>query len=159
MQQHSHRGFVSWDGLGASVSFVCALHCAALPLVFGLLPGVQMALQSVNHEWHGLAQFLLWTHDIERLVVGVVLVYASLVLGIGFRRHGQRKVLAVGAAAAALMAAGAFGHWHGEDLFHVALQVLGGVGIATAHVLNLRALHRIDPEHRFHAHGLKALAP
>lgn len=157
MQQQAHRGFVSWDGLGASVSFACAVHCAALPIVFGMLPGVQMALRSVNHDWHGLAQFLLWTHEAERLVVSVVVLFAALVLGAGFRRHGRRHVVAVGLGAATLMLLGAFGHWHGEDAWHVVLQVAGGFGIAAAHVLNLRALHAMDPGHERHSHGWRAL--
>ena len=137
---HHHRGSVSWDGLGAGVSLACALHCAALPLVFGLLPGLQMALLSWDSQWQGLAQWLLWSHEAERFVVGTVLIFATLVLTRGFVRHRNRWPIAIASLAGAMMAAGAFGHWHDQDLLHVSLQVAGGLGVATAHILNLRAL-------------------
>lgn len=139
--RHAHRGSVNWDGLGAGVSIACAVHCAALPLVFGLLPGVQLALRSWDSQWHGLAQWLLWSHEAERLVVATVIVFATIVLMRGFLRHRQRLPLMVALVAGSLMGIGAFGHWHSEDLLHVSLQVIGGLGMAAAHILNFRRLH------------------
>lgn len=144
MHRHPHhRGAVYWDGLGASVSLACAVHCAALPLAFSLLPSLQLALTSWDPQWHGLAQWLLWTHEVERLVVSTVLLFAAVVLTRGFLAHRSRMPLAVAAAAAVMMGFGAFGHWHSNDLWHVGLQVLGGLGIAAAHVLNWRSLVRL----------------
>lgn len=151
-QRHPHRGFVSWDGLGASISAACAVHCAVLPLIFGLLPGVQVALQSVNPNWQGIATFLLWTHEIERVVVSFVVGFATIVLIAGYLRHRVRSPLLVAGLASVAMIAGAFGHWHSHPWIHVALQVLGGLGIAIAHVLNLRQLHAVDPDHLSHSH-------
>jgi len=142
--QHSHhRGSITWDGLGAGVSLACALHCAALPLVFGLLPGLQLALLSWDHQWQGLAQWLLWSHEAEGFVVGTVLVFAGIVLSRGFMKHRDRWPIAIAGSAGTLMAAGAFGHWHDQDLLHVSLQVAGGLGVASAHILNLRALRKV----------------
>ena len=101
---HSHHGSVNWDGLGAGVSIACAIHCATLPLVFGLLPGLQLALRSWDSEWHGLAQWLLWSHEAERMVVSTVIVFATIVLVRGFLQHRERLPLIV--AAIAGMAAG-----------------------------------------------------
>ena len=144
MHRHPHhRGAVYWDGLGASVSLACAVHCAALPLVFSLLPSLQLALTSWDPQWQGLAQWLLWTHEAERLVVSTVLLFAAVVLTRGFLAHRSRWPLMVAACAAAMMALGAFGHWHSDDLWHVGLQVMGGLGIAAAHVLNWRSLVRL----------------
>lgn len=142
---HSHRGAVNWDGLGAGVSIACAIHCAALPLVFGLLPGVQLAMRSWDTEWQGLAQWLLWSHEAERMVVSTVIVFASIVLVRGFLQHRERLPLIVAVFAGALMATGAFGHWHSDDLLHISLQVIGGLGMAAAHVLNLRRLRNGVP--------------
>ncbi len=139
--RHPHRGSVNWDGLGAGVSIACAVHCAALPLLFGLLPSLQLALRTWDSQWHGLAQWLLWSHEAERVVVSTVIVFAAIVLIRGFLRHRQRLPLVVAALAGALMASGAFGHWHSDDLLHVILQVIGGLGMAAAHVLNYRRLH------------------
>ena len=144
MSQHpSHRGSVSLDGLGAGVSLACAVHCAAVPLIFGLIPSLQLALRSWDHEWQTLAQWLLWTHEIERVFVSIVVLFASTVLIRGFLRHRQRAPLVVAAFAALGMISGAFGHWHNDDLLHVLLQVSGGLGIAAAHILNLRSLRRV----------------
>jgi hypothetical protein len=139
---HSHRGSVSLDGLGAGVSLACALHCAAVPLLFGLLPSVQLALRSWGTEWQGLAAWLLWTHDAERIFVTFIVLFAASVLVRGFLLHRHRSPLMMAAVAASAMLAGAFGHWHSDDLFHVVLQVSGGLGIAAAHILNLRSLRR-----------------
>ncbi len=146
MAHHRHRGAISWDSLGATASLACALHCAALPLIFGLLPGVQLALTADAPEWGGLAGLLLWSHEAERYVVSIVLVFAAVVLGLAFRRHGSRLPLLVAVIAGVLMAIGAFGHWEAAEQSHVLFQVGGGLGIALAHLLNLRALHRA-PRH------------
>ncbi len=144
MHRHPHhRGAVYWDGLGAGVSLACAVHCAALPLVFSLLPSLQLALTSWDPQWQGLAQWLLWTHEAERLVVSTVLLFAAVVLTRGFLAHRSRWPLMVAACAAAMMAPGASGHWHSDDLWHVGMQGLGGLGIAAAHVLNWRSLVRL----------------
>ena len=141
-----HRGAISWDSLGATASLACALHCAALPLIFGLLPGVQLALSATAPEWSGLAGMLLWSHEAERYVVSIVLSFAAVVLGLGFRRHRSRTPMAVALIAGVLMVIGAFGHWEAAEKSHVLFQVGGGLGIALAHLLNLRALHR-SPRH------------
>jgi hypothetical protein len=138
---HAHRGSVNWDGLGAGVSIACAVHCAALPLVFGLLPGLQLALRSWDSQWHGLAQWLLWSHEAERVVVSTVIAFAAIVLIRGFLRHRRRLPLMVAMVAGSLMAGGAFGHWHSENLTHIVMQVVGGLGMAAAHMLNFRKLH------------------
>lgn len=136
------RGSVLWDGLGACVSLACAVHCALLPLAFAFLPGLHLALRSIQHEWHGLAMWLLWSHQIEQAVASVVVLFASIVLGLAWLRHRQWLPLKVAGAAAVLLLTGAFGHWHDGSNLHVALQVSGGLGIALAHVLNLRAERR-----------------
>ncbi|MCP5473848.1 MAG: MerC domain-containing protein [Lysobacterales bacterium] len=149
MPQHpKHRGSVSLDGLGAGVSLACAVHCAAIPLIFGLIPSMQLALQSWDSEWQTLARWLLWTHDAERVFVSLVLVFASTVLIRGYLKHRQSAPLLIGAIAALGLIGGAFGHWHSADLLHVALQVGGGLALAAAHIVNLRCLRRAG----LHAH-------
>ncbi len=143
---HRHRGAISLDTLGAGASLACAIHCAALPLMFGLLPGVQLALSALAPDWQGLASILLWSHEAERLVVSTVIVFAALVLGFGYFRHRSRAPLSVAVGASILMVIGAFGHWTVHDTTHVWFQVGGGLGIALAHLLNMRALHRHQRE-------------
>ncbi len=140
MRLHASKGAVSWDGLGAGVSFACAVHCALLPLAFALLPSLNLALRSFNHEWHGLAQWLLWTHEAERIMASVVVAFAMTVLSAGFAKHRRHSALIVGAVGALMLLVGAFAHWHHSQWLHVALQVCGGLTVAAAHVLNLRLL-------------------
>lgn len=77
----------SLDLIGASASLLCALHCAAVPLVFALVP---------------LSGFSLYLADprVEWLLVGLSLHVATASLTLGFRRHRSRRglVLFVGAA-------------------------------------------------------------
>ncbi|GMU45140.1 MAG: MerC domain-containing protein [Xanthomonadales bacterium] len=147
MRIHSkHHGSVNWDGLGAGVSLACALHCALLPLIFSLLPGLQLILMSVEPQWQGLVWWLLWNHEAERLVVGAVLLFAAVVLGRGYLSHRSRLPLVLAMMAGGAMALGAFGHWHSRDLAHVLLQVVGGLGVAAAHVQNWRLLYRCVDE-------------
>ncbi len=135
-----HRTALSWDGLGAGASFACAVHCALLPLAFAFLPGLQLALRSVNHEWHGLAQWLLWSHSAERMMASGVAIFALTVLSIGFSKHRRGSALLVGGAGVLMLLIGAFGHWHHLAWLHVTLQVCGGLTVAAAHLINLRLL-------------------
>ncbi len=134
-----HRGFVSWDGLGAALSLGCAVHCASLPLLFGLWPGVGLVLDAHAHgHVHG-SDWLLFSHQAEGLIVSILLAFASIVLAKGWLRHRQAGPSVLALAAASLLLFAAFGP-PTPPLVHVAMQVLGGIGIGLAHVLNLRAL-------------------
>jgi hypothetical protein len=136
-----HRGFVSWDGLGAALSLGCAVHCASLPLLFGLWPGVGLLLDSHAHE-HGhvhAGEWLFFSHQAEGLIVSVLLAFASIVLAKGWLRHRTLGPSLLALTSGALLLMAAFGPAT-PPMVHVAMQVLGGIGIGFAHVLNLRAL-------------------
>lgn len=140
--QQQHRGFISWDGLGAALSMGCAIHCASIPLLLGLWPGVGVALRSVGHEHHHAVHWLLWSHQVEGVVVGVLLLFAATVLFVGFRRHHHAAPLWLAALSGAVLLYGTFGG--ATSMFaHVGMQVLGGIGIGIAHILNLRALRPV----------------
>jgi hypothetical protein len=136
-----HRGFVSWDGLGAALSLGCAVHCASLPLLFGLWPGIGLVLDAHGHD-HGhvhAGDWLFFSHQAEGLIVGVLLAFASIVLAMGWLRHRQSGPALLALPAALLLLVAAFGPGTAPAI-HVGMQVLGGIGIGLAHVLNLRAL-------------------
>jgi hypothetical protein len=140
--RQGHRGFISWDGLGAALSIGCAIHCASIPLLFGLWPGAVLALRSVGHEHHRIVHWLLWSHQMEGIVVGILLLFAATVLLLGLRRHHRVAPLWLAGCSAAVLLYGTFGGAP-SLLAHVGMQVLGGIGIGMAHILNLRALRSV----------------
>src|SRR6188768_3601535 len=71
------------DRLGATASFLCAIHCAALPFVIALLPLVGLSF--------------LADHRFEAGFVGFACVLASFALVSGYRRHRRRLPLMLAA--------------------------------------------------------------
>src|ERR1700754_899180 len=63
------------DRFGATASFLCAVHCAALPLVIAALPAIGLGF--------------LANHRFERGFIAFASVLALSTLIMGFRRHRQ----------------------------------------------------------------------
>ena len=126
------RGWL--DRLGATGSFLCALHCALLPLLLGVLPGI------------GLASLL--SRGFEEWFVLFATVLGSVSLGWGFRRHRLPHAFALLLPGLAALWAGV---WyiplHEATLPHAAIMTLGGALVAFAHVVNLR-LGRLATAHQ-----------
>ena len=116
------------DRVGAAASFLCAVHCAALPFVLALLPFV----------------------GLERAFVLLACMLAAIALGRGYRRHRERLPLQLAVAGIALLVFGVL--WMDERTIavHSALVSCGGVLLASAHFVNLRIDRR---GHLAHAHG------
>ncbi len=119
------------DRLGFVLSFLCALHCALLPILIALLPslGVASWLSSDFEEW-----FVLFASGVGLFTV----VW-------GFRRH--RAVRALG-----LLLPGLTALWigvlypplHASVLPHAVVMTLGGGLVALAHAANLHLVHVHD---------------
>ena len=110
-----------WDGLGAALSLVCAVHCALLPFVLALLPLAGLA----------------FLKD-ERLEIGLILTslsVAAFALARGFGWHRNWRVPAVGLLGAVIWACG---HFFLEQPWEGLAMGLGGCHFAAAHWLNLR---------------------
>jgi hypothetical protein len=106
---------LSWT---CTVPVLCALHCAAAPLLVGLLPALAV---SDTMEW-----LLLWGS----------LVIAALVAVVGLRVHREWRipgVLGVGFGVWGLSLAGVF-----EPLPEVASTVVGSLTVAAALFWNAR---------------------
>jgi hypothetical protein len=116
------------DRVGATASFLCALHCAALPFVLALLPALGLGF--------------LADHGFERgfIVCASLLALAALVYG--YRRHRTRRAFAFLLPGLALLWAGGFVFDAHTGLgWHSVLVALGGSCIALAHLTNLRLVH------------------
>jgi len=126
---HHSRWSARLDMLGAAASFVCALHCAVLPVAVAALP------------YAGLESFDSPAFD--RAFAAFAVLFGLLVIGTGACRQWLARVAGLYVAGVLLLAAGLapIGAWH-----HVVL-ALGGGAIAAAHLANRHGIrhHRCRP--------------
>lgn len=130
------------DRLGATASFLCAIHCAALPFVIALLPLVGLSF--------------LADHRFEAAFVVFASVLASVVLVSGYRRHRRRLPLLFAVPGLVLLLLGVtFLHTH-SLVVHSVLVTCGGLLVAASHFINLR----VDRSgHAGHIHGPSCVHP
>ncbi|SEM17070.1 MerC mercury resistance protein [Luteibacter sp. UNCMF331Sha3.1] len=130
------------DRLGATASFLCAIHCAALPFVIALLPLIGLSF--------------LADHRFEAGFVGFACVLASFAVVSGYRRHRRRLPLMLAAPGLLLLILGVTFLHGGSLLAHSILVTCGGFLVAAAHFVNLR-VDRGD--HAGHIHGPSCAHP
>lgn len=123
------------DRLGTFGSLLCAVHCAALPVLSAVLPSLGLA------AWLGSDAF-----EYGFVVFATLLGAFSLIWG--YRRHGEVRALGLLLPGLLLLWAGA---WipvlHGQfPVLHAVVMTFGGVLVALAHWANLRLNHG-------HVHG------
>ncbi|MDR3387070.1 MAG: MerC domain-containing protein [Rudaea sp.] len=116
------------DRLGATASFLCAVHCAALPFVLALLPALGLGFLADHGFEHGF------------IVCASLLALATMVYG--YRRHRVRRAFIFLLPGLALLWAGGF-VFDAQVGFgwHALLVALGGSSVALAHLTNLRLVH------------------
>jgi hypothetical protein len=116
------------DRFGATASFLCAVHCALLPLVIALLPALGLGF--------------LADHRLERgfIVFASTLALAATV--VGFRRHQRFRAFWFLAPGIVLLLAGILVDIDGSMGLHAALVAAGGTLVALAHLTNLHLSHR-----------------
>lgn len=129
-QQNKSRLWSLADRVGAIASFLCAIHCAALPFVLALLPFVGL-------------EFLA-DHAFERGFVLFASALATVSLVIGYRRHHRPLALLLALPGLALLIMGVTFAEHYGIALHSVMVTCGGLLVAGAHFVNLRthrALH------------------
>jgi hypothetical protein len=112
------------DRVGMVASCACAVHCALMPVVFGVLPLIGLGvLADERAEW---------------LLVGVAIVIgAASLLPSYFRHHGRATPLLVFAAGLTLVSVGKT--LSEEDAMLETLFVVpGALAVALAHFVNRR---------------------
>lgn len=113
------------DRLGAIGAFICALHCALIPVALALIPTLGLGLVA----WHGA--------EIGFSVLATVLAITSLVLG--YRNHrAYHAWLLVAPGLALIWGSLLYPPLHASVLPHAIAMTVGGVLIALAHLVNLR---------------------
>ncbi len=132
-QASKSGGWQVADRVGATASFLCAVHCALLPFVLALLPFVGLGF--------------LADHRFERGFVLFACVLAAFALGRGFRRHQEPLPLLLAAPGIALLLLGVT-YMEGHSIIvHSALVTCGGLLLASAHFVNLRNDRRLHGAH------------
>ena len=123
------------DRVGFAASMLCALHCAAVPLVVALLPTLGLGAGG-------------WV-DIDQGVVVFATLLAAVTLTLGWRRHRAYHAWWLLLPALAMLWFATFGpfHDHGDPTqlwIHMGTMVTGGLLLATAHLVNMRLTHRAE---------------
>jgi MerC mercury resistance protein len=121
------------DRTGMVISCLCAVHCALLPIVAGILPLIGLGL--------------LAAEETETALMGSSVALGSIGLGLGYGRHRSSRALVVLAIGMALLIAGRVAEASDAGAPAKVAAVAGGLAIAGAHLINLR-LCRSCPECR-----------
>jgi len=117
----------SLDRIGATGSMLCAIHCAALPIVLVLMPALGAGLAGAGFE-------------IGFIVFASTVALSSLILG--YRRHRVlRALLFLAPGLVSLWSAVLIPPLHHNVIAHAVAMALGGTLIATSHLINLRLSH------------------
>ena len=116
------------DRVGATASFLCAVHCAALPFVLAVLPALGLGF--------------LAEHQFERIFIACASCLAVLALIRGYRRHRVASALFLVVPGLLLLWSGAYVFDAENSLaLHATLVTIGGCCVALAHIVNLRLTH------------------
>ena len=116
------------DFIGLSASLICALHCAALPLLLTMAP--LAGLEVLENPWI----------DFSFIAVSFVIAISSL--SHGYRKHHHRSMsLMVATIGFLLIAAGQLIH---SEAMEIPLMVSGGSMVAIAHLINWRHIQQSE---------------
>ena len=126
------------DRVGATASFLCAIHCALLPFVLTLLPLLGLGF--------------LAGHRFERGFVMFAATLALFALVGGYRRHRRPLPLMLAMPGLLLLLLGVTWAADVSVVLHSTMVTCGGLLLASAHFVNLS----IDRRHAHagsHVHG------
>jgi hypothetical protein len=118
-----------WDKLGIVGSGLCLVHCLALPIMAGSLPSVGVAF--------------LADEIVHQILAFALIAFAGLAFIPGYRRHRDRRVLALMTIGLGLILFATWGeavadlHGVGETI----LSLAGSLFLITAHYLNHSFCH------------------
>jgi len=125
---HHHRHHNLLDRFGATGSLLCAIHCAAAPLLLAVIPALGVSL---------------WFDDgVEWALVSFVTLLGLFSLGLSYRRHRALRALGLLVTGlVALWAALLYAPLHESVVPHAVAMTFGGTLVGIAHLLNLRLNH------------------
>jgi MerC mercury resistance protein len=109
------------EQIGSGMSLLCAVHCAATPILVSVLPL--------------LGDRLSHSHWVEVSLIGIAASIGYLTLGASFRRHGRLCPLLLLTLGLILVVAG---HTVLPESAGTAVAIAGGLTLAGAQLLNRR---------------------
>lgn len=121
------------DKLGLATSLVCAIHCAVLPLVVGILPLIGMGFMA-----HGLFDWAM---------VGLAISVGSFSLLHGHKKHKKHAPICFFIPGIFIILISLFvlthedgcEHSHeGEIPYHSIIMAIGGLLVAVSHFINMK---------------------
>ena len=115
------------DRVGFAASFLCAVHCAVLPLALALLPAFGLKVGG-------------WI-DIDQAFVVFATLLGAGTLTLGYRRHRVFRAWLWLLPGLGLVWLGAFTPLHNHGMSHALVMTTGGLLLAAAHLINLRLTH------------------
>ena len=111
------------DRAAVGLSFLCLMHCLALPLLLALLPGVTILSHFDNEIFH--------------LGMVVLVIPTSLyALTLGCKQHQNYRLLKIGFAGLAFLCAAVLGEEFIGEAGEKAFTVIGSSLIAYGHIRN-----------------------
>lgn len=122
------------DRVGATASFLCAIHCALLPFVLTALPLIGLGF--------------LASHRFERYFVMFAAALALVSLVTAYRRHRHAMPLRLALPGLVLLLLGVTWAEAYPIMLHATLVTCGGLLVASGHFINLW----IDRRHPHCAH-------
>lgn len=117
MEKYFSQKFV--DNTGACLSFACAIHCIAMPLLVTILPLIGLGF--------------LTSEPAELVIIGGAVVLAMVSIVWGVRHHRSWRAFLILVVALAFITTA---HMAAEGTYEVILHSTGGVLLASAHLLN-----------------------
>lgn len=115
------------DRVGFAASLLCAVHCALLPILLGLLPALGL-------------KFGGWI-DFDQAFVVFASLLGATTLTVGYRRHRAFRAWALLVPGLVLVWLASFTALHDHTVTHLVMMTVGGLTLAAAHLLNLRLSH------------------
>ena len=126
MNRHLNHSTV--DNFGACLSFACAVHCMAVPLLITVLPLI------------GLGFILAESTELVMVVAAGGLAVGSLTWG--FRNHRKRRVFLILGGALMLIIIARLGVSENAE---VIFTVIGGLLLVSAHLVNRHLCRTCQP--------------
>ena len=122
------------DRSAIGLSFLCVLHCLAVPLTLILMPS--------------LAALPIADERVHLLLVLLVVPTSTVALTLGCRQHGLKHILAWGLTGIVILVlAAGFGEEFLGEYGEKILTVVGSVLVAVGHILNFKCCRTAGCDH------------
>jgi hypothetical protein len=112
------------NSTGAVASFLCAIHCALMPLLVTLLPLIGLGF--------------LAAEPVEWGLVAMSAMLGASAICLGYREHRRRRPLAILGIGMALLVLGRLGEAYEWGEWGMPVLVFGGFTLVLAHIVNGR---------------------